>query len=165
MAGLTSAKRWHLRRVFLQKRSGYSPTEAAKELGIPRKRIVAMIEGQEIDADTSVTYRLPWLSVATLAMDKWTVTDLIEALGKEASSVVPLLLFPSKPFQVTLPLYLSRLLEYLAAKQDVTVDACLAGLLRDIVLELVEPSGPQIEKAIPGFHAAFLFPEEPEKFP
>lgn len=167
MAGLTSAKRWRLRRIFLQKRPSYSPTEAAKVLGMPRPQVVGMIDAREVDAEPKVTttYRLPWLSVAEVAMQRYSVDDLIAALGKQAANVVPPLLFPSDPIQVTLPLYLVRLLEYLAAYEKVTVDEALASLLRAYTEELSLPTPQQIEEAIPGFHAAFMFPDKPEVFP
>lgn len=164
MSELTHAKRSHLRRIFLQKRSTYSPTQAAKELGITRKAVLDIIEHEDLEADTTVSVRVPWQSLATLAMDTWTVADLIEALGKDAPSVVPALLFPADPFQVTLPLYLTLLLGHLASEQEVSVNACLARLLHDYVYDLLATTGPQIEEAIPGFHEALFFPRKPVKY-
>jgi hypothetical protein len=164
MTGLRIEECVRLRRVFLHKRERYSPSEAAEVLGIPRAHIVGMIEQREIDAATrvSTTHHLPWLSIAELALDRYAVTDLIEALGEEAASVLPPLLYPSEsPLQVMLPGYLARLVEHRASKYNVTVDAYLAELLRGYALELIEPN--EVEEAIPGFTAALLFPNTPKE--
>ena len=131
MAGLTSAKRWQLRRIFLQKRAGYSPSEAAKVLGMPRARVVEMIEGHAVEAKARVSYLMPWLAIANLALEHHSLAELIAALGKEARSVIPPLLFPAEPIQVTLPLYLRLMLEHLASHAGETVDVCLASILRE----------------------------------
>jgi hypothetical protein len=165
MAGLTSARRWQLRRIFLQKRGSYSPKEAGRVLGLPRKEVVAMIDAHEVEAVTRVTHSLPWLSVAELALDHCTIADLIEALGKDAPAVIPALLYPSTPLHVTLPLYLSKLLQHLAATAETSVDAYLAMILRDIAEELNPARAQRAEEAIPGFEAALAFPDEPESLP
>ena len=165
MAGLTSAKRWQLRRIFLQKRVGYSPAEAGRVLGIPRKSVVEMIERNAIDAKVRKTYLLPWIAIAEAALERHSLADVIEALGKQAPSVIPPLLFPAEPISVTLPIYLARMLEHLASVAGVTVDACLEAILREYAEELVYPTSQAVEEAIPGFNAALAFPDKPESLP
>lgn len=165
MAGLTSARRWQLRRIFLQKRPEYSPTEAAKVLRIPRKEVVHMIEKREIDAETRVTHRLPWLPLAEHVLGQYTVAELIEALGKEAAAVIPPLLYPSEPLHVTLPIYAVKMLEYLAEGEHVSVDEMLATILHEYAEELMQGTPRAAEEAIPGFEAALAFPDEPEPLP
>lgn len=162
MAGLTSTRRWVLRRIFLQKRSTYSPSEAARVLSMPRKTIVSMIESYALDAETKVrkNHYIPWAAIAQVALDRFTIGHLIEALGKQATEIIPPLLFPAEPMQVTLPIYLVKLLEHRAAEQGITTDECLAMMLRSYVEDSFK-SLDAMEKAIPGFLDALCFPEEP----
>jgi hypothetical protein len=164
MAGLTSAKRWQLRRIFLQKKETYSPTEAARVLGMPRRSIVEMIERHALDAEKEVTttYTLPWVSIASYAMERYTVADLIEALGKSAAGIVPPLLYPSKPVEVTLPLYLAKYVEHLAARQRMSVDEIVADVLRTHLDNIVGVTSGELDEAIPGFNVAYIFPDERE---
>jgi len=165
---MNAARRSQLRAIFLGHRKSYTPTGAAKILGIERQDVLAMIEAFAIDAERheTTTYRLPWLSIAGLALDHCTVADLIEALGEEAADVLPPLLFPSRePLSVTLPLYLTRFLEHLAATQAMTLDECLASVVHAYAEILIQPTPQQIEEAIPGFEAALAFPDEPESMP
>lgn len=164
MAGLTSAKRWQLRRIFLQKKETYSPTEAARVLGMPRRSVVDMIEGRALEAEkeVTITYTLPWVSVASYALERYTVTDLIEALGKSAAEIVPPLLYPSKPVEVTLPLYLAKYVQHLAARQRVSVDEIVANVLRTHLDNIAGVTSGELDKAIPGFTAAYIFPDKQE---
>lgn len=165
-SNLTSVRRERLRRIFLQKGRAYSPPEAAQVLSITEKDVIGMIEGHsvEAEAETVVTYSLPWRAVARLALEDSSVAELIEALGDDASTIVPPLLFPSpEPLHVTLPLYAAKLLEYLAARGNTSVDESLAEILHEYAEELVMPTPAEVEDAIPGLDAALAFPDEPEE--
>jgi hypothetical protein len=125
-----------------------------------------MIEGHALDADTIVTHRVPWLSIAQLVLDGGSVTELIEALGKDAGDVVPPLLYPSpEPLHVTLPIYAVKMLEFFAVRGKTSVDECLAAILHEYAEELVMPGPQEVEEAIPGFEVALAFPDEPEPLP
>lgn len=159
MAGLTSRQRWQIRRIFLQRRDEYSPTEAAKVLGVPRAEIIEGIEAGEIDASKveRVEYRLRWRTVAALAITKWREEDIYDALGPQADRVLPALM-RVETLTVSIPAYALRMLEWQAAQRGVSVDEQLRPLLHDIAnAQLLE--SPEIDTAIPGFREAVLFPD------
>jgi hypothetical protein len=165
---MNAARRSQLRAIFLGHRKSYTPTGAAKILGIERQDVLAMIEAFAIDAERheTTTYRLPWSTIASLTLRGLRLADIIEALGDQAADVLPRLWFPSpEPLSVTLPLYLSRFLEHLAATQAMTLDECLASIVHGYAEGLIQPTPQQIEEAIPGFERALAFPDEPETLP
>ncbi len=160
MAGLTSKQRWQIRRVFLQRRDDYSPTEASKVLGISRAKIVDGIKAGEIDAVKKhhTEYRLRWRTVAFLALMKWREEAIYDALGARADSVLPPLM-RIESLTVTLPAYTIRMLEYQAALQGVSVDEVLRSLLHEESSTALLAT-PAIVHDIPGYREAVVFPDE-----
>lgn len=158
VVGLTSKQRWQIRRIFLQRRDVYSPTEAAKVLGIPRAAIIDGIKAGDIDASKSehVEYRLTWRTVATIALEKWHEEAIYDALGSRAEDVLPPLM-RLDTLTVSVPLYAILMLRRGAETRGISVDEYLRDILHDAAGDALSTD---IEKAIPGFRRAVTFPDE-----
>jgi hypothetical protein len=96
-----------------------------------------------------------WKELASAAMLRWTVMEIHDALGKEADTTLPRLLRPVEVKGVRLPEYQIRLLETLAQRDGVSVEAYLYTSL--LALETAA-SAEEIERLLPGFREAVTFP-------
>jgi hypothetical protein len=98
-------------------------------------------------------WRFTWRQVAFIAFRQWTLTEIHDALGIDAKTVLPALL-SLRTLTVQLPEYLVRAIEVSAASDDTTVDDWLLHELTDFA----ETVADRMEHVIPGFRRAYLFP-------
>jgi hypothetical protein len=147
-----------IRAVFLERRDRYSLCDAANLLGLPYLRLRADIEAQEYDATpTADGYVLTWAQLAYIAVVRWELEAIYAALGDDAERVLPPLL-RVREVTAALPEYMVRLLQMLAAEQHMS----LSEYLRWQLLNLAQcANSTEIEKLIPGFRAALMFPDPP----
>ncbi|HEX2833944.1 MAG TPA: hypothetical protein VHW00_13115 [Thermoanaerobaculia bacterium] len=139
-------------RIFTLKRA-YTTLEAASILKIDLERLNAEIEARDIEAVAGGGGLLPWREVAYLALRRWPLRTIFDALGPEGSSHLPDLLRPTK-ITATLPSYQVRMLEVLAREQQLDVST----FLQLYLLDLASAESPFLGDQIPGFRAAFQFP-------
>jgi hypothetical protein len=155
-AGLTDKRKWQIRRIFIQRRSDYSTLEASRLLSIPRKDLLAKRDDLTVTIEQD---RMPWESVAFLALKQWPIEVVYEALGNDADRVIPHLL-RLEDLSVRIPAYIVRLLRYLAEAEGVSVDEYVGRALREVADE-THMLHPARCAAVPGFTAAHFFPWKP----
>lgn len=114
---------------------------------------------REAEADQREAYRsngswqFTWRQVALIALRRWTLVEIHDALGDDAASILPPLL-SLRTLTVRLPEYLVQALETAAAADNTTVEDWLSRELVDFAGTVVE----QMETILPGFRLAYLFP-------
>lgn len=150
----TAVDAQHIRELFLSRRPSYRLSEAARLLGMTRGKLE-----REACADQEDAYRVngrwffTWRQVVYIALRQWSLAEIHEALGPDASTVLPPLL-GLRAVTVRLPEYLVRAIEHEAASGDTTVDDWLHHELADFAGTVVE----RMERVVPGFRRAYLFP-------
>jgi len=150
----TSNERQRMRELFLQRQPSYRLSEAARLIGVSPG-----VLRREAEADQREAYRsngswsFSWRQVAYSALRRWSLAEIHEALGAKAANVLPPLL-DLRAVTVHLPEYLVRAIELSAANEDTTVDDWLHHELIDFAGTVATT----MERAIPGFRRAYLFP-------
>jgi len=143
-----------IRALFLDRGESYRLSEAARLLGVSPGTLRREAEADDREAyRSSGSWRFTWRQVAYIALRRWTLSQIHEALGSDATSVLPPLL-ALQPLTVHLPAYLLRAMEQSAATDQTTIDDWL-------YLELVDFAGTVaswMESAVPGFRRAYFFP-------
>ncbi|MBV8517708.1 MAG: hypothetical protein JO197_09945 [Acidobacteria bacterium] len=98
-------------------------------------------------------WRFTWRQLAYLAFRRWSLSDIHEALGIDATAVLPPLL-ALRTISIRLPEYLVQAIEHFAVTDDTTVDNWLHHELVDFAGTVVD----RMENVIPGYRRAYLFP-------
>jgi hypothetical protein len=94
-----------------------------------------------------------WRQAVYIALERWTLAEIEDALGDAAATVLPPLL-ALRTVTVRLPEFIVRALEAVAAEDCTTLDAALHG-------ELIDFAGTHLthlQERIPGYRQAYLFP-------
>jgi hypothetical protein len=153
---LSTESREAVRRILTAKRT-YAVPEAAILLGIGHAALSAEIAAGDIAGlRDGRNLRLPWAEVAYLALRRWPLKAIFDALESETSSLLPALLRPTE-FTVSLPTYQVRMLELLAGREQLDASTFLQGQLLD--LASASDHG-FLEEQIPGLLEALFFPHE-----
>jgi hypothetical protein len=140
--------------LFLQRKESYSLAEAARIIGTSPGTLRREAEWDDREAyRVDGKWRFTWRQLAYIAMRRWSLAEIHDALKSEAANVLPPLL-SMRTVTVRLPEYLLRAVETVAAKEGATVDAWLHGELTDFAATVA----PQMERVIPGFRRAYQFP-------
>jgi hypothetical protein len=98
-------------------------------------------------------WRFLWRQAVYVALERFTLAEIQDALGDAAASVLPPLL-ALRAVTFRLPEYVVRALETIAADDGTTVDHALYG-------ELIDFAGTHLTRldgSIPGYRRAYLFP-------
>lgn len=139
--------------LFLQRAETYDLREAARITGMTvaklRREVRAGRDATEIDG----ALRFTWRQLAFIALDRWTLAEIHEALGADAAKVLPPLL-ALRTVTVRLPEYVVRALETVASDDGTTLDACLYGELIDFAGAMCS----RFTRRIPGYRSAYFFP-------
>jgi hypothetical protein len=142
-----------IRALFLKRQDWYTLTEAARLLGVSVGTIRREAEADDPNAyRADGAWRFTWRQVAYLALRRWTLGQVHEALGPAAGSLPPLLTL--QPITVYLPAYLVRAIEHAAAEEQTSIDDWLHRELIDFASGMVH----RMERIVPGFRRAYLFP-------
>jgi hypothetical protein len=148
------AKRLRIRELFLQRAESYSLSEAAHIVGILPRALRRESEDDQREAYRSNgTWHFTWRQVAFIAMRRWTLAEMHDALGTEAETVLPPLL-AMDTLAVRLPAFLVRAMKTAAEQDAIPLDEWLR-------LELIDYAGTvvdEMEAIHPGFRKAYLFP-------
>lgn len=143
-----------IRTLFLRPVESYDLAEAARLSGMPVASLRREVERRNRDAvKTDGGWRFTWRQVALLAFDRWTLTEIFDALGDDAARVLPPLL-ALRTVTVRLPEYVLRALEMVAENRGTTLDHFLYG-------ELIDFAGSpplDVARRIPGYRQAYLYP-------
>lgn len=145
-----------IRTLFLNREESYTLANAARLLGVASSTIRREAEADDREAyRANGAWRFSWRQLAYLALRRWTLTQIHEALGTEAKAALPPLL-GLRTLTVQLPEYLTRAIEIAADDDHTTVDDWLYQELIDFAGMIAD----RMERAVPGFRRAYLFPGE-----
>lgn len=139
--------------LFLQRAESYDLREAARLTGMTIAQLRREVRAGRDASEIGRTLRFTWRQLAFIALDRWTLAEIHEALGADAATVLPPLL-ALRTVTVRLPEYVIRALETIAGDDGTTLDACLYG-------ELVDFAGAncsRLARRIPGYRSAYLYP-------
>jgi hypothetical protein len=147
-------QRSRIQHLFLTPANFYRLSEAARLIGISPGVLRREAEEDQREAYRSNgAWRFTWRQVACIALRRWSLAEIHDALGDDAATVLPPLL-SLRSLTVQLPEYLVRALETSAAEDATTVDDWLHHELVDFAGTVVE----RMETILPGFRRAYLFP-------
>jgi hypothetical protein len=153
-------RKQRIQTLFLQRVESYSLREVAYLADTPVRALRHEVARGSRDAEkVGGVWRFAWRHAVYVAMARWTLAEIHDALGDAAAGVLPPLL-ALREVTVRLPEYIVRTLETIAAADGTTVDHVLHGELIDFAGSL---SG-RIESKIPGYRAAYLFPGDEVDF-
>jgi hypothetical protein len=147
-------QRARIRELFLHPSASYRLSHAARLIGVSRG-----VLRREAERDDREVYRangrwcFSWRQVTYIALRRWTLAEIHDALGPAASTVLPPLL-SLQTIAVRLPAFLVRAINHEAAEQQTTIDDWLHQELIDFAGTVAH----RIERAIPGFRRAYFFP-------
>lgn len=144
----------HIRELFLQRKPSYRLSEAGRLLGMTRKQLEHEARADHEDAyRANGRWRFTWRQVAYIAFRRWSLADIHDALGPDATAVLPPLL-GLRAVTVRLPEFLVRAIEVSAANDETTVD----DWLHQELIDFAGTVAGNMERAIPGFRRAYFFP-------
>jgi hypothetical protein len=147
-------KRERIRTVFLRGKKWYTLDEAARLTGtridlLRREVGLNNRDAHHIDGEWHFQRR----QLFHLALDRWTLAEIYDALGDDADEVLPPLL-ALRTIAVRLPEYVLRGMEAVAKERRMPLDQYLYWELIDFAGCLPR----RFVKQIPGYRDAYLFP-------
>ena len=149
-------RREHIRTLFLEPAESYRLSEAARLVGISTNTMRREAEDDQREAYRSNgSWRFTWRQVAFIALRRWTLAEIHEALGRDAATVLPPLL-SLRTLTIRLPEFIVRALENVAIADGTTLDDWLHHELVDFAGTVVD----QMERIMPGFRRAYFYPGE-----
>jgi hypothetical protein len=144
--------------LFLQPAESYDLLEVARLTDTPVRKLRREVVSGLRDAEKARgRWRFMWRQAVYVAMQRWTLAEIEDALGDAAAGVLPPLL-ALRTVTVRLPEYIIRAFEAIAAEDGTTLDDALG-------FELIEFAGTHLTRlgpTIPGYREAYLFPTPPE---
>lgn len=142
-----------IRQIFLERKSRYSLSDIVRLTGVTRWSVTAGIRAGEYVAHREQrAYHFSWSELAHIAMAKWPLPVIHDALGADAARALPALLLLQE-LRIRLPAYQVLMLRRLADLESVDVDSYLANYFLDLACSEVII----LEAEIPGFKAAMRF--------
>lgn len=143
-----------IRQIFLERKPRYSLSDLVRLTGITRYAVTVGIQAGEYVAERERgQFRFNWTELAHIAMAKWPLPVINDALGADAVRVLPPLLLLQE-LRVRLPAYQVLMLHRLAELESVDVDS----FLTNYFLDLAGAEVTVLDLEIPGFKAAMRFP-------
>jgi hypothetical protein len=145
-----------IRTIFLQEKANVSISEAAVLFGWSRRRMKNAVEGGEIEIVATLSGKaITPQEVMAIAVDLWSLESIEEALGPDASKVLPEAI-RTRAVPARLPRYQVAMLEYFAEQRQTSVSNVLARALEDLASAHFE----ELSLAVHGFAEAFEWPRE-----
>jgi hypothetical protein len=143
-----------IKTLFLQPTESYGLREVATLTGTSIRALRREVALGTRDASKERgKWRFAWRQAVYVAMDRWSLVEIQDALGTDAARVLPPLL-SLRAVTVRLPEYVIRALEAVAAQDRITIDAALYGELTDFAGTHLT----HLQATIPGYREAYLFP-------
>jgi hypothetical protein len=147
-----------IRAIFLHHEPRVTIADAAGLLGWSRAEMTAAIGNGEIEVvETCSGKRIELRELAAYALQQWPLTDIEEALGRDATLILPPALRTRK-LTVRLPRYQIGALEVLAGDGRESVDAMLTRMFE----ELADLNQQRLSRVVPGLTEAMTWPEAGE---
>lgn len=140
--------------LFLQPADSYTLREVATLTDTPVRSLRREVAHGDRDA-TKVrgAWRFTWRQAVYVAMARYTLTEIHDALGDAAAGALPPLL-ALRTVTLRLPAFIVCTLETIASGNGTTLDACL----HQELMELAGVWAEEMEATHPGFRRAYLFP-------
>jgi hypothetical protein len=147
-----------IRTIFLHEEAYVSISEATVLFGWSRRRMKEAIDAGEIETIVTCLGKVMVREelIAT-AVDLWSLETIEEALGPDASRVLPEAIRTCE-LAARLPRYQVAMLEYFGRQRQTNVSDVLARELDDFASAHFE----ELRSAIPGFAEAFEWPRQDE---
>ena len=141
--------------LFLRPVEWYRLAEGARLLGIaPATLRREAEEDRREEYRSGDQWRFSWRQLACIALRRWSLGEVQDALGDAAAGVLPPLL-TLRTVTLRLPAFIVCTLERIASANGTTVDACLHQELMDFAGVWAE----EMEATHPGFRKAYLYPD------
>src|SRR5438552_2393894 len=94
-----------IRRIFLDRKRRYSLKDVVCLTGVTERQATAGVQsGQYVATGKAGAYRFDWSELAHMAMERWPLTIIHDALGLDAALALPRLLLLEE-WRVRLPAY------------------------------------------------------------
>jgi hypothetical protein len=143
-----------IRQIFLEQKSTYSLSDLVRLTGITRYALTVGIKAGEYVAQRERrAYRFGWSELVHIAMAKWPLPVINDALGSDAARALPPLLLLEE-LRLRLPAYQVQMLRRLAELEAIDVDSYLSNYFLDLAGSEVKT----LDAEIPGFKSAMRFP-------
>jgi hypothetical protein len=143
-----------IRTLFLQPSDSYTLAGGSRLLGVsPGKLKREAEEDRREEYRSGDQWRFTWRQLVCIALRRWTLAEVQDALGSDAKAVLPPLL-TLRTVTVRLPAFIVCTLETVASRYGTTLDACL----HQELMELAGVWAKEMEASHPGFRRAYLFP-------
>ncbi|HEX7153832.1 MAG TPA: hypothetical protein VF618_20250 [Thermoanaerobaculia bacterium] len=143
-----------IRAIFLHREPQVTIDAAAGLLGWSRAEVDRAVRDGELEVvRTCSGERIELRELAGYALQRWTLATIEEALGRQATLILPPALRTRK-LTVRLPRYQIGALEVLAEEGRESVDALLMRMLE----ELAELNQERLARRIPGLAEAMAWP-------
>ena len=140
--------------LFLRPVESYRLAEGARILGIsPATLRREAEEDRRKEYRSGDRWRFSWRQLACIALRRWTLAEVQDALGVDAATALPPLL-TLRTVTLRLPAFIVCTLETIANRDGTTLDACLHQELMDFA----GVWSAEMEATHPGFRRAYLFP-------
>ncbi|HEX7153579.1 MAG TPA: hypothetical protein VF618_18975 [Thermoanaerobaculia bacterium] len=144
-----------IRAIFLHHESRVTIDDAAGLLGWSRAEMGAAIRDGEIEVvETCSGKRVELRELAAYALQQWPLTAIEEALGRDATLILPPALRTRK-LTVRLPRYQIGALQVLADDGRESVDAMLMRMFE----ELTDLNQERLARLVPGLDEAMAWPD------
>ena len=145
----------NIRRLFLERQTSYSASEAADLFAMTERELHAWIEAGELEGERANDgMRLPWAELVTFAMGFWDQEEIEAALGDELATTIPELLCLAELY-VRIPRIEVVALEHVAAREGKTV----SGVLGRELLDFVSVHSEWLSRDVHGFADALAWPD------
>jgi hypothetical protein len=143
-----------IRIIFLQEGANVSISDATVLFGWSRRRVKNAVDAGEIETIATCSWRaIGREEVRAIAIDLWSLEAIEQALGRDASTVLPEAI-RTRELPARLPRYQVAMLEYFAEQRQTNVSEVLARELDDLASAHFE----ELSSAIHGFGEAFEWP-------
>ena len=147
-----------IRTIFLQEGADVSISDATGLFGWSRRQMKNAVDAGEIEAIVTRSGKaIVSEEVMAIAVDLWSVETIEEALGPDASTVLPEAI-RTRELPARLPRYQVAMLEYFAEQRQTSVSNVLARELEDLASAHFE----ELSLAVHGFAEAFEWPRQDE---
>jgi hypothetical protein len=129
---MDESTRSRIRYIFLSPRPNFALTTAADLLGMTLKELKREIEdGRIVAVSTALGQRITREELVAVAMEKWEQSVIEEALGKDATTVLPEAIRLVE-LRARVPRYQRDVLRALARREGTSVDAVLTREPEDV---------------------------------
>ena len=147
-----------IRAIFLHHESRVTIADAAGLLGWSHAEMNAAIRNGEIEVvETCSGKRIELRELTAYALQQWSLTEIEEALGRDAALILPPAL-RTRTLTVRLPRYQIGALQVLADDGRESVDAMLTRMFE----ELTDLNQQRLARLVPGLAEAIAWPEAEE---